>query len=68
MNVMGEVLEKLPDEKGEEVGVGGEGCYLVECCIIPATDCIAKPHFKINWKQFSNAKPKVRNPQSTSSS
>ena len=34
---------------------------MIECCIIiPAgTDCIAKPHFKINWKPFSNAKPKV---------
>ena len=47
---------------------GDSGCYLVECCIFPATDCIARPHFEIDWKQFWNAKPMVGvcNPHNTS--
>ena len=52
--VTGEVLEKLSQCKNVLWRWG----RMVECCkIIPATDCIGKPHFKINRKQFSNANP-----------
>ena len=54
--VTGEALEKLSQCKNVLWRWG----RMVECCkIIPATDCIGKPHFKINRKQFSNANPYI---------